>query len=890
MSAVAPPSSATARRKSFDAVLTRLAGSLTTLGERDLLEPTHWALGEDARLREDLRFRETPWGRWMLAEDMIANDAIHRWLHAEGRSSIALDAALQRGATLFGRRCVFCPADPRLVLRGDQVHLAASELSRDPVIEDEVGDLEKYKTHLPLHSLKAAAASEPAGEWGVRAQEQVIETLGWVRVTLPGRRLNDRMFIASIEGHSMDDGKSGLVDSGYAVFELWPSGTKQHLNVLVRGAFRDPETGSYAVKKYVADQRDAEGRHNRVSLVSLNPDKVRYPDIELQPEEDEDITVVARVVQALSTDDYERRPRAKRRLGRRNLTGREGLDEQATRLGRRVAAFFDETVPEDEDEDSNETTSTGWQPRLVCLDVAAGGLQLEVGPLDGLPPFVKKLRVVGSGEGEAGWDGFVLAANARTRPARVPVRPGTGPWRWEAVGFEAEQDLGIERLAFPALDAAGPIVFRIDADGVGQRVESRTVALGQAYRLLLPPNVGDSTLGVELEPGPGGGWRLWPIDLAVPISPPTRQVLRSLGLDVGETWPRLEWALGPASAWRTSTRGERYPVFEAGTELVVNVAGVSVDEDDEAVLFLHGPTGTDRLTVSANGLVSLGTLSKGRWACALMYSRTTVPPATLVFEVAENASEHVAATWSASAPQGVTSLEVAAPPGWPVSLRWRVLHEEPLTTVYAGDDCSVSLESGVALIGARARINRVADLVIDVGELGRRAIPHEGRGSVRQVSEALTALWQQRSSVVQSRAGAWLQLMPVWFEPVIKLLGYGIEPLPEGALPTTDAESAHGLAAWQLTVDERMGGTIRRSPCRVLVLTTDVDATLRDLRGWIDNACAVALVREAIVTDGTRWTTHHKGNRQLRQRQWNLGHVIGLGSVDEMLNDLAENL
>jgi tetratricopeptide (TPR) repeat protein len=49
------------------------------------------------------------------------------------------------------------------VLRHDEVHLAASELSRHPVVEDNVGDLEKYRTHLPLHSLKAAAASEPAG-------------------------------------------------------------------------------------------------------------------------------------------------------------------------------------------------------------------------------------------------------------------------------------------------------------------------------------------------------------------------------------------------------------------------------------------------------------------------------------------------------------------------------------------------------------------------------------------------------------------------------------------------------------------------------------------------------------------------------------------------------
>ena len=78
-------------RASFDALVIRLARSLTTLSEHDLLQSSHWSLGEDARLREDLRFRETPWGRWMLAEDLVANDAFYRWLHAERRSSMTLD-------------------------------------------------------------------------------------------------------------------------------------------------------------------------------------------------------------------------------------------------------------------------------------------------------------------------------------------------------------------------------------------------------------------------------------------------------------------------------------------------------------------------------------------------------------------------------------------------------------------------------------------------------------------------------------------------------------------------------------------------------------------------------------------------------------------------------
>lgn len=860
-------------RASFDALVTRLADSPTTFSERELLEPSHWSLGEDARLREDLRFRESPWGRWMLAENLVANDAVYRWLHEERRGSVALDAALRRASEVFGRRCVFCTDDRRFVLRGDEIHLAASELSRQPVVENEIGEFDQYRTHLPLHSLKAAAASEPAGEWGKRAQDQVIETLGWVRITLPGLRLNDHMFVAAIEGHSMDDGKSGLADGSYAVFELWPSGTKQNLSVLIRGAFTDPETGSYAVKKYVADQRDHEGRHNKVSLVSLNPDKERYPSIELQPEDEDDITVVAKVVQSLSVDDYERRPKAKRHVGRRNLTS----EEQSTRLKRHVALFFDGAATVD-DEEMAATTRTGWQSRVVCLDVAAGGPHLEIGPLDSLPRFVKKLRVVG-----AEWDSIVLAANAKTRSTRVLVRPGTGPWRWEAVGFEDELQLGLDKLALDALEATSPTVFRVDTDGVGQHIKSAMLTLGQAYRIVLPPNVGE-TFGTELD----DGWRIWSLDLAEKLSPTTWQMLTAIGLNVGEAWPRLEWALAPAAAWHTNARGESYPAFEEGTELHVNASGIVVDEGDEVVLFLHGPSHTARLPLSTSGLVSLGVPAAGHWACALMHSRTSVQPATLFFEVAENATQHVDSLCTVAAPGGITSLEATAPSGWPVSLRWRVIasYEESLATLYPSEDRTVPVESVIPILEARAARARIADLVVDFGELGRRSIPHDGRASLTEVREQLTALWQQRSDLLQSRAGAWLQLMKPWFEPVTALFGYGIESLPS----PTDAEAPYDLAAWLLTVDERFVGSITRSPSRVLVLTTNIDAVLRDHRVWIDSACTVAKVRDAIVTDGTRWTTHRKGSQQLKHQQWNLNHAIGLGNVDEMLNDLAEGL
>ena len=262
--------------------------------------------------------------------------------------------------------------------------------------------------------------------------------------------------------------------------------------------------------------------------------------------------------------------------------------------------------------------------------------------------------------------------------------------------------------------------------------------------------------------------------------------------------------------------------------------------------------------------------------------------ATLVFEVAQSVTEYVSAAWTTSVPHGLASLEATAPPGWPIAVRWGGLaaNQETIATVYGNDDRTVSFEDVHPLLEARAARASVADLVVDFRELGRRLIPLDGRASLEEVRAQLIALWQQRFELVRSCNGMWLQLMPMWFEPTTTRLGYGVDSLAiaDGTDPP------HDLAAWLLTIDERTNGSIARAPSRVLVLTTDVDSVLRDLREWIDDACTLAKVRDAIVTDGTRWTMHRKGDRQLRRREWSLDRAINFGSVDDMLNDLTEGL
>ena len=124
------------------------------------------------------------------------------------------------------------------------------------------------------------------------------------------------------------------------------------------------------LKKYVADElRDNEGTHRRITLVSLNEDKVRFPPSELSVDRDEEVTVVAKVVRALAPGDYARAPRPIRRPGRRDLKATDEIFEKLSGFGHR---FFDELWigPEPDLKEAQPT----WNSEFVCLEAEGGGL------------------------------------------------------------------------------------------------------------------------------------------------------------------------------------------------------------------------------------------------------------------------------------------------------------------------------------------------------------------------------------------------------------------------------------------------------------------------------------------------------------------------------------
>lgn len=888
---------------SFDAVVERYAKEPVTFTETDALKTCHWSLGEESRLREDARFRPTPWGRWLLSERLLANDALYEVMREQGRPQVNLTAGLKELGNPGGRAWAFCTADPRFVLDGDVLRLAAAELTDRPLYEDAT-ELEKYATHLPVHTLEAVAASAPAGEWGPRGQEKAIETLGWIRVQVPGHRLNKKMFVAEVRGESMENLKRHF--NGLAVFELWPEGSRRDRVVLVRGAGVDKDLGRYALKKYVGEARNAERERERLTLESLSSDKTRYPDIVLERAQESDLEVVAWLVAPLTPADYNRSPKPGTPRGRRDLTSRGGLARVEEGLRQAARRFFEgRSLEPPAEDDGTESHDLEWTSRFLCLEAAASGLHLEAGPLP-LPPMVKRLVVASGGRA---WP--TLASNFRSKAWRVAVSPSAQSYAWTSPGFEdlLEKELG--QLTVGGLPENVPSLFRVDALGIGRMLSTRQVSSGQTYRVLVPPGLGSNLPGdgsvAELE----AGWQLWETTLPARMDDDICVVLGSLGLEVGSTTPKLEWVIVPPVSYETNPAGEPYPCFPVGSEPVLMARGYAALRDGDARLFLAGSMGMESVPLPRgdDASIRLEGLDPGRYVAQLLHARTRIDPVRLPFAVVEGDEAPVSAKLEvrldgmgrpvdASGRLGLAAefsvvegpqpaFEVDGPPFWPVGPAWITERRKPLERTSLDANGVLDPEELFRALAPYVHGATVADLVLSFLELGTVTVALSRETEAGALFSRVREFVASRLETAQGMRGQNSLLRAHWLDPLLKTLGYRIQEVDPVHLEVSPA----GATALLLKVLERRAGRIVPEPRRLLVLV-DPESSLSPLsdsvRNFADDLSRRFGLQNSIVTDGIRWLSHRRGQRIHRSAPEDLGAGIQAES-DEALKDFLSD-
>lgn len=882
---------------SFDPVVECFSAENISFTEKEALQEGFWNQGEDARLREDYRFRQTPAGRWIVAGNLYANDELRKLFSRKRRSSLPFEAALAELGPIGERNWVFCRADKRFVLQGNELRLSEQELT-DSLLAEDALEMEKFVSHLPIRNLEAVAASEPEGEWGPTAQEEMGDVLGWVRVGMPGVVLNDRMFVARIKGHSMDDGRHGIVDGSYSLFELWPAGTRQDKIILVRGSFHDPETGNYAVKKYRADQRDAEGRHGRIALVSLNPDKEKYPDIELDPEDDQAVMVIAQHIESLSGHQYGREPKPaiQKRSGRRNLSP----DYVKGHLKKRVEQIFGE--PEERKADGERERG---ESRLVCLDFEAGGLHIETRPLTWLPSFVKKISILVGGKEQT----IALGANLKNLTWSQMVPPSRDGYSFSAPGFEDDVSEDLQPLALAGLSYDSGTIFKVDAAGIGRKQKSNQLSRGQEYRILIPPVLRIDSAEIGECHSFLNGWQLWDFTLPLEIKGSIREKIAGLQLQLGKVVPQLRWTAVPPVDYRQTFRGVTLPCFHVQQPPIIKIVG-EVNLPGELTLFIRAGSQFKSLQLPQGNewLVQMDDLPAGSALIQLLHKKSTIAPAALPFFVVNSVVKPVPARINMKVEDGnfvvgekallkeeknlneltADTMQITGPPLWPVHSFWQDNITSEVECTYLSKTGGIDTSSLLTRTRQKREGFIPGNWIFDFAELGRVVVEHGGNPDPDELLVQFSHLVQGKKKSLPGLIGQYQLLKQVWLEPLFPLMGLAYKDLLVEGLKIAPT----GITALMLYRTVRQtNGNIDKKKYSLLVLVPNQELITQKGEGstweYADILCKQHGLTFSIISDGLNWMQHGAG-KKMKSKVYSLLDIVEQKHIDEFENFLSD--
>jgi hypothetical protein len=582
----------------------------------------------------------------------------------------------------------------------------------------------------------------------------------------------------------------------------------------VRGSFADPEFGSYALKRYEGAERDENRERQSIRLISLNPDKDRYPDIALTADEAPDLEVVAELIAPLAPDRYGRLPKSPVSKGRRDLTSSEGRERVQDTLDQALRKFFEAEARKPAVDGTADRS--GWAASLVCLDGEAGALHVETGVLAGFPSFVKTLRLIAGTS-----DQPVIASNLTSRVWRTPVAPAHEGYRWNAPGFEGMLDEDLARIAVPGLPADRATVFRVDASGIGRLLSGSTLSPGLHYRAVLPPGIAVGEAAGEVTQQ-GGGWNLWELFVPVQVSGDVAATLAALGLDLAKAAPSLEWIGTPASRYDANAAGESYPVF--GTELapILRVSGIRTRAEGDLVLFVAGSGhfASFALPAGESWWIRMEGLPMGDYVAEAIHKRTAVRRARLAFRMEDNRTAwpkcDVALLLGEKRyltdADGVIELECDLTPACEAESDTRILIEAPafrrvaafwsdgkrrrIADLYTDEAGKLDVVAECRLLSDLVDRSPLGNLDLDLGELGNIRLLHRRDVAVRDILVMLRDLMSRKGANAEALRGQYPLLRAQWLDPLLSLLYHGVSELDESHREDLPAESGAAVLLW----------------------------------------------------------------------------------------------
>ncbi len=576
----------------------------------------------------------------------------------------------------------------------------------------------------------------------------------------------------------------------------------------------------------------------------------------------------------------------------RDLASAEAVDKILARQTSAITAFF---APGEATGSTAEVS--GWSAHFELGET----LCIVTGPLAGLPGFVKTLDVV-SGDQKTS----VLGSNLRSGTTRIEVSPSASEYRFTAGAFDEELGEDLSALTLPGFLTARASAFRIDPSREGQLLTGGILSPGREYRLLLPPGMPTAGIGGAHPRRLAGGWGVTALALPRVVPDELRESLSRLGLVVARTTLDVELCGITAREWRLGRNRERYACFRPADTPVVSISGVETRESGELVVFLAGPSGQTRHSLPARTdfLLKLGPLPEGRYALDVLSVDMTREPERLLFEVDARAGrglgmasagavlelggERIAIDGDVVRDIDATNLDesavrLTAPPLWRVRARWEGERSRLLPPLYADRLGEVPISELLALTRTERETERVADLWLDLGDIGRVLLRHERAPDVARVRDDLSRLYVERHDAIRHENNLGL-VFHVWIEPICRALGYRTGP----AAPLSDG--LDGVLVFVLETIVRQDGQIIVEKPVVLVFGARGLDVATDARGSARDAAARLAQREgvhrAIVTNGFSWALWERG-RTLVRPPVDIGAIVedGAGArLDEFIH------
>lgn len=843
----------------FDWLVERLARERLSVEERVILAAMKTG-ADEISLRDDCRFRRTPYGRWILADRYLANEPLFDYLNNSPVPIASLEHWLDRFDHQAGVHSAFCSADPRFVLTGSGVRLAMKELSDAPLIEGVVEEVAQFVTHLPLLSMSDAlcgyAEPSPGDDILALDDSSTRQPIGWIRVDLP-TPLNPRMFIVRIEDDSMLGESDGVGKCDYAVFSWQTRETAEDQMVLVRGVNGLNGEGFY----YLRMVRRVGAR---ITLEPLNQDRACYPLVVLNEDDGDHLEVVAGLNYRLKPSMYARAPR-----------GLLSKDDCRTQL-RQVRQLVD--LVEKFFRPSNDDDGAGaaeMRARVICREPGPGCLQIELGPYPSFPSFIKQLRLQGDG-----WVKEVGLEGIRKKRVNVTVPPWSTHLTWQMVDAVLDGLIDLASLAVEGLPTDRVTVFKLDQDEVGRLVKGKRLVLTESYRILIPPGR-LATLAVPPPVVPiDGGWSVWSLEeMATANRMLLVEQLTELDLELREEAIDLDFVIVPPAEWCRMSGGGAYPRFLTKTGAVVSLARSKANVADELKLLLLSTAGYrfQTIPVGSPPLLRLTELQPGRYGIELSARDRGLDAKRVYFEMVEDLPNYPQAgcrialggKWidleaggalvqppadlrQLKGPGGGKAplmLEIEAPPGWPLTVYWRSASLESLYRAHADLNGGYDIGAILAATERRRDQQRVGELILDLRELGRVVLRHQHQTDVGAINEALTKLVIDHAPVVRRSRGEYLTTIPLWFAPVLALLGYSSAECPTPAV----LENGRVL---RLIHEELTPRGYEKRVTRLIFLLKDLPTEPDPhLQRQMDQILAREGQRDSLLSDGLRWGT-----------------------------------